>query len=229
MKMRLATNIIGAQWAEGTDAVVEIADKVAKNPDLKPAVFLLRGLRGTGKSTFADMLVVTSSFCPNKVPTGRCSIDTWFAQREEDLVFGKYKVANDWMEQESVEYCKGTFLYHLDEGKRIIVVDNTNLRKTKCDYFINKAVEKNYDVHVVEFHVKSEEEAKFVASRSSRIRDVEMYPGWKRWQRFESYENAFIVTPYGLPDGIASNPDASNNTGDVDSTPQGGDVSDQED
>lgn len=206
--MKFTTNLlkIPAHWAEGTDAVVEIADKVAKNPDIKPAVFLLRGLRGTGKSTFADMLVYTSSFFPNKVPTGRCSIDTWFAQREEDedLWFGRYSDRNDWMEQESVEYCKRMFLYHLDEGKRIIVVDNTNLRKSKCEYYINKAVEKKHDVHIVEFHVNTEEEAKFVASRSDRIRDVETYPGWKRWRKFESYENAFIVTPYGLPNAQSS-------------------------
>jgi predicted kinase len=93
------------------------------------AVIIMRGIPGSGKSTFAKQ----------KYPSATvCSADHYFTDRE-----GNYSFDIDYI-QEAHEHCREEFAEAIALEEGLIVVDNTNLSMNAMEYYINKAKVHNY-------------------------------------------------------------------------------------
>ena len=172
-----------------TRQIFDILKDLEDHPQARPVVFVLRGLPGCGKTWMAQNL---QAWCQHmRLSVAICSADHWFERG------GYYRYRGNEVEKAHT-HCKGTFLYYMSEQTRVIVVDNTNLRTGDYLYYVEGAREHYYDPIVVEYHVESEEQAWFVANRSTRLRDVEAYDPWSRWCRFSSDPAAIVLAPQGM-------------------------------
>lgn len=101
---------------------------------LNGAVIIMRGIPGSGKSTF-----VRQNYSHATV----CSADHYFVDGE-----GNYEFDIDLI-GEAHQYCRDQFEEALAYGDQLIVVDNTNLSMRAMSFYIEEAMEKQYEVFFV--------------------------------------------------------------------------------
>lgn len=103
----------------------------------KKTVVILRGLPGSGKTSFANILVWSSK------DSVICSADHYFVKPNGNYEYDRDKLPDAHF------YCKNKFLKALNKSD-LIIIDNTNCHKKDMAFYEKKAKENGYQVfHVV--------------------------------------------------------------------------------
>ena len=114
----------------------------------KSVVVVLRGLPGTGKTTFASLM---SLFAASRgLETAICSADAYFEGPDG------YQFRLDHISR-AHEYCKGRFEDALRRRVPLVVVDNTNISVMEYLPYLDTA--RGNILHILHFQVRSEAEA----------------------------------------------------------------------
>lgn len=132
-------------------------DEWSAKPERK-CVVLMRGLPGSGKSSFVEQLVERATQLG--INSAVCSADNFFYDENGMYHFDARELSSNHGK------CFSKFKYHLRAGAgtlgfvKLIIVDNTNIRKDELDKYIG-AVYGLYDAryHSFRFKCRSEEEA----------------------------------------------------------------------
>lgn len=99
---------------------------------MQRVLYIMRGLPGSGKSTLA-----------RKLTECVCSADAYFTDP-----YGEYHFNPDWL-TEAHDQCKALVEEHMQDGKRSIVVDNTNILFEHMAPYFELARKYAYSVAVV--------------------------------------------------------------------------------
>jgi predicted kinase len=103
-------------------------------------VIILRGISGSGKSTFIE------NFFPGAVI---CSADHFFLDNQGNYNFDHTKLG------QAHSQCQYKFSRALDEGVSQVVVDNTNTKTSEMRPYINMANEHDgYDILIIRLDVE---------------------------------------------------------------------------
>ena len=122
-------------------------------------VFILRGIPGCGKSSFAQKI---GSACVAKMmPITICCADEWF------FVDGRYLRSQAGLSK-AHQYSRGQFAHGVLDHEPVIIVDNTNLATKDYEWYVKRAYEFGYQVVIVEWEVALESCA-LVAARSVHL------------------------------------------------------------
>lgn len=123
--------------------VEKYAQDVMTFVEYQPLVVILRGMYGSGKSTFANELVFQA--ISNSLTACVCSADHYFTD-----VFGQYNYSGNEIE-DAHAYCLHRFHMAFEEPYSLIVVDNTNLAMDDFRAYYDFAVNRPAELKVVEF------------------------------------------------------------------------------
>lgn len=104
-------------------------------------VVILRGISGSGKSTWVKNNAVNSTVV---------SADNFFVQADGNYVFDETKL------QEAHRTCYREFLTALERKDELIVVDNTNITAWEMSPYIALAEAKGYTVEILTLQVDPE-------------------------------------------------------------------------
>ena len=123
-------------------------------------VFLLRGLPGSGKSTFAMKLF---GYCQNTATSlSICSADEWFT------FGGGYAFDGDALHRAHA-HAEGQFLRAMALMQEVIVIDNCNLQHRDFEFYVDHARRHDYDVVAVQWRPRNEVEADEVVRQSVHL------------------------------------------------------------
>ena len=161
-----------------------------------PLIVLMRGLPGSGKSTFARELLfhaMTEGFTAEVV-----SADFWFQR-----IYG-YRFVGSQI-RDAHRWCKNMFEAAVARQVHVIIVDNTNIKPTEYQYYLDAVVRLNRRLHVVEFKCESEENALALNRRSrSQPPDDLVLRRYREYNQedFKNYgDRLSIIDPlYPIPD-----------------------------
>ena len=105
-----------------------------------PVLFVMRGLPGSGKSTVARAIVA-------KYPGATvCSADSFFVNK----ITGEYEFDPNGLRSAHEESQKSAEKAMASEGRGVVVVDNTNVRKWEMGFYFKAAERHGYNVVVLE-------------------------------------------------------------------------------
>jgi len=99
--------------------------------------YIMRGVPGSGKTTFAKTLL-NGNFA-------YCSADDF------RIVAGEYVYKKEETKQVHI-FCWNRFEKAIKEGVEIVVVDNTNIKKWEYGKYVEFAKENEYDVEIYAFY-----------------------------------------------------------------------------
>jgi predicted kinase len=102
-------------------------------------LILLRGVPGSGKSTFANVILQQ----PNNNPQEVLSADDFFVNNEGDYIFDDTKI------KEAHNYCQFRCSERMRQEISRIVVANTFTQEWEMDIYYEMAKRYNYRVHSV--------------------------------------------------------------------------------
>ena len=141
-------------------------------------VVILRGVSGSGKSTFADQLLRDTGPVENGAVAALCSADSYFT----DPATGEYHY--DMMKQgESHSECLRQFVVALQDGIPLVIVDNVNSRLWEYQNYIEIAKLAGYAVEIEEFRVETREQVKIAAARQTHGVPLKaILWAWYRWE-----------------------------------------------
>ena len=120
-------------------------------------VYILRGMSGSGKSTFAGDV-------SKKVGMKNCAIVS-----SDDLLTdrnGRYVFSRDLLKT-SHEHCQQFFREYVWNRVPFIVVDNTNTRYDEIQFYATFAKRNGYSVDIVQFVPEDRDRAAEIALRST--------------------------------------------------------------
>lgn len=106
---------------------------------MKKIVYILRGIPGCGKSTFAEQLTTSVG---KYTSTAICTADDYFTHD------GEYKYISENIGSAHA-WCKCNFEENILDGTDIIVVANTAVREKDVKHYRNLAIEHGYNVFVL--------------------------------------------------------------------------------
>ena len=141
-------------------------------------VYILRGLSGSGKSQVARDLIGYERAQPVPRNFGViCSADDYF------MVDGEYRFDPEKL-SEAHDACFMKFKKALDDGVRVVVVDNTNIRKDWYAAYVDECYREGVVFTVLEVNIPSNEaELQDIMDRGSHGVPESTY---RRWM--EDYE-----------------------------------------
>eukprot|EP00746_Dinoflagellata_sp_MGD_P138965 gnl/MRDRNA2_/MRDRNA2_72504_c1_seq1.p1 gnl/MRDRNA2_/MRDRNA2_72504_c1~~gnl/MRDRNA2_/MRDRNA2_72504_c1_seq1.p1 ORF type:complete len:1636 (+),score=316.11 gnl/MRDRNA2_/MRDRNA2_72504_c1_seq1:35-4909(+) len=134
---------------------------------------ILRGFPGSGKSSLSVML-------RKKLPAEIISADDFWA--------GQDKL------QEAHEQCRQIFLQMLKDQKPLVIIDNTNVRKSDYAFYQSRSESEGYQVVVLEMVCDSTTELEQFRKRSKH--DVPGSAVGAMWGRWERDPTALRIAPY---------------------------------
>lgn len=148
-----------------------------------PVVIALRGVPGSGKSHLATHC---SEYLRNPSKVAVCSADQFFIEN------GEYKFSPKLLPKGHT-HCLELFLQALEEGKELVIVDNTNSKK--WEYCIYKYICSilGCKFYVLEIPCPSVKTLEIYRSRNQH--DVDPNAALKIFQRWEVDEKASFVPP----------------------------------
>ena len=128
-------------------------------PDIKE-VIIMRGLPGSGKSTFVEENFPSATVC---------SADNFFLNDDGDDVFVPYKIS------EAHQDCWGHYIDALFRKEEQVVVDNTNMCSWEYANYVKLATKKGYIVRIIcmSSGLHDETSVKTLAERNSHGVDAE--------------------------------------------------------
>lgn len=123
-------------------------------------VIILRGIVGSGKSSYAHKIIFTSS-----KRSVICSADDYFVKRcvdgtALDYMFDVTKLP------EAHAICFRTFLKAIHEKVPLIIVDNTNIHRWEYMNYEMAAILSEYDMRIVELQVDTIDQLKKCCDRN---------------------------------------------------------------
>ena len=132
--------------SENQSIMTNVRYEVLNNPDFigKKIVFIMRGVPGSGKSTIAKEIAHPDGVIH--------STDSYFEENGE-YTFDPSKLG------ENHEKNFQSFQKSLSGEKPIVVVDNTNIKRSHFEKYIDAAKEKGYLVHEVAVPTPNPKEA----------------------------------------------------------------------
>ena len=158
------------------------------------AVVVLRGLPGSGKSTFAGQLAVKAR--DRGIAVGICSADDYFVNPFGEYRFNRLLVPTAHQECrvkfDAMLASNGLDKYDPDAAS-IIIVDNTNMLAREYRHYRVEAARRQDQFIVFRFACRDEEEAEIQGMRS--IHQVPMHVVIERFRLFERFEDDIIIDP----------------------------------
>ena len=174
------------------DCVNELVDDYMWDYELGiKLVVVLRGLPGSGKTTFARQLVAYAR--EKGIASGICSADDYFVNSAGEYHFSSILLKTAHF------HCRDKFYFMLGSDPRndphavsLIIVDNTNI--TTSEYRDYKRNALRYDRFMtIRFACRDEAEAQRQAARS--VHQVGLDTVIRRFRDFERLEDDYVVNP----------------------------------
>lgn len=103
---------------------------------MEKVVIILRGVSGSGKSSFADFL--GNRLCDSRV--GVCSADNYHLDKDGNYKFNLSKIG------EAHSWCRAEFEHCLSENFDVVVLSNTNTSEKEIQPYLDLAAKYNYKV-----------------------------------------------------------------------------------
>lgn len=124
-----------------------------------PGIVIMRGIPGTGKSTFAHDLV--ECLARREHTAAIVSADNFFT-RNNVYHYNRYRL------DEAHAVCRRDFRNEAAGGTHVVIVDNTNVTLDEWQYYELYAQENNLIYCFVNMHVRTHHEALVCLRRSGR-------------------------------------------------------------
>jgi len=139
-------------------------------------VYILRGVSGSGKSTYAAELAKQHRY------TVICSADAYFIDEGNNYNWNpKYL-------RQAHEWCYNNFRTALTKEAEYVILDNTNTRLREFEKYIRLAKVWEYDIKVIRFECSLRECAK------ANQHKVDLETITKQYQRFEPYPGEEVIS-----------------------------------
>lgn len=122
-----------------------IKNKTSIGNYLHKTVFIMRGISGSGKSTFVKENLDFAKIC---------SADDFFVRLGKEV--GQEYLFKQELLAKAHNECLQKFCEHVENNESFIVVDNTNLRLRDLKTYHEIALSKGYTVRVVQIHKAKE-------------------------------------------------------------------------
>ncbi len=155
-------------------------------------VVVLRGLPGSGKTTFARQLVAYAR--EKGIASGICSADDYFVNSA-----GQYNFCRLWLKT-AHNQCREKFYLMLGSDPRndphgvsLIIVDNTNITTSEYRDYKRDALQHHHRFMTIRFACRDEAEAQRQAARS--VHQVGVETVIRRFRDFERLEDDYVVDP----------------------------------
>lgn len=107
-----------------------------------PVVIIMRGIPGSGKSTFVKRIVDAAE--KNEISVCVCSADDHFLKN------GTY-IFNARQLGAAHDACQKKFTQALENMTSIVIIDNSNTMRREYEKYVKQAHAANYDVKIKEF------------------------------------------------------------------------------
>ena len=148
-----------------------------------PVVISLRGVPGSGKSFLATH---SSEYLSNPSDVAVCSADSFFMES------GAYRFSSKLLPKAHTR-CLKLFLQACDEGKKFIMIDNTNSKKWEYEIYGYISSILGCRFYILEVPCPSEHVLE--AFRSRNQHNIDRAAGLKIFQRWEVNEKSSFVPP----------------------------------
>lgn len=160
------------RYSAAENLVDEWVDEARSYGPYNPLVVILRGMYGSGKSTFANELVYHA--VSNNLTVCVCSADTFFTD-----VLGRYHYDGNQITR-AHDDCFALFRRAFEDKESVIVVDNTCLSMDEFRHYYEYARQRTHYLNVVEFECPDVATALEFRDRSIHDIPVDIVP--RRWQ-----------------------------------------------
>lgn len=151
--------------------VLQLADDVGSICKQKGqgALIILRGMPGSGKSSFAHEL----AYCVQRrrLRAEVCSADEFFFNEHGEYVYDRAKI------KDVHQQCQQRFKAALSRGVDCIIIDNSNLSIWEVNSYHDDGSLSGYDVKYVEFNCDSFQEARHLLVRTQHNIDDDTLDG----------------------------------------------------
>lgn len=112
-------------------------------------VKIMRGISGSGKSTYAKMLASAYGEMPGALPI-ICSADDFFVDNDGIYKFDIEKLG------EAHAWCMRHFLQSLQDKMNPVIVDNTNINLEDISPYVAVGVALGYEVEIIQVNTPPE-------------------------------------------------------------------------
>jgi len=136
----------------------------------KKTIIIIRGLSGSGKSTFADTI------CGDDETKISVSADDFFVDEQGNYNFNPDQIA------EAHDWCKDQVRTYLLEGFETICVANTFTKRWEVEPYLQIASENNCNVHVVSLFDAGMNDAQLAARCVHNVPINSIRSQRKRWE-----------------------------------------------
>ena len=153
---------------------------------MKPTAYILRGIPGSGKSTYAKAVSSVIDWNPFMGDSVIASADNYFVGSDGVYRYDPSKIRN------AHAQCRDTFQRTIESDYGLTpIVDNTNSRLWEFAEYIRLAEENGYDVKVIRFNAPIETciQRCVHGAPPEKIRQMA--------ERFEDYPGEEIIDSYG--------------------------------
>jgi predicted kinase len=140
----------------------EFIDKILTSIDQE--LVILRGIPGSGKSSFAQEIMSQCQNSKNFLSCCICSADDFFVSAS-GYVFDKNKLGQ--AHDSCKKKCKEALVRGSVSHCYVVIIDNTNMKKWQYQEYETMAREKGYKINIVQIKPRDEVEARGMGERNT--------------------------------------------------------------